>query len=209
MNHGGTEHTEIADVPSASPSGFRSPLESMSLFLATFLPGLFLAVLGALFLLGGRRVSSTAKALPRSQRGSLLFFGAGAAWFIWRISQLGEADLIFFQKPWPVMLAFGVLAVLAFLYTPDFLAVRGLCVLMLLAAEPLLGAAYMEWTHPQRLLMVTAVYVGLALALYLAAAPYRLRDFFEWLFRQPARPRVLGAIVLGYGLVTTAAAFTY
>jgi hypothetical protein len=181
----------------------------MSLFLATLLPGLFLAVLGALFLFGGPKVSSTAKALPRSQRGALVFFGAGALWFLWRVSQLGESDLIFVQKPWPVMAFFGVLAVLAFLYTPDFLAVRGLSVLMLLAAEPLLYAAYMEWSHPQRLLMVTAVYVGLAAALYLAAAPYRLRDFFDWLFRQPSRPRVLGAIVLAWGLATTAAAFTY
>lgn len=181
----------------------------MSLFLATLLPGLFLVVLGGLFLLGGPAVSSTAKALPRSQRGALVFFGAGTAWFLWRLSQLHEADLIFVQKPWPVMAAFGVLAVLAFLYTPDFLAVRGLCVLMLLAAEPLLYAAYMEWSHPQRLLMVTAVYLGLALAIYLAAAPYRMRDFFDWLFRQPARSRILGGIVLGYGLVTTAAAFTY
>ena len=181
----------------------------MSLFLATLLPGLFLALLGALLAWGDPRVSSTAKALPRSQRGAWLFFGAGALWFLYRLSQLGEADLIFFQKPAPVMIAFGVLAVLAFIYAPDFLAVRGLCVLMLLAAEPLLYAAYMEWQHPQRLLMVTAVYAGLALSLYLAAAPYRLRDFFDWLFQQPVRARALGAGLLAYGLVTAVAAFTY
>jgi hypothetical protein len=80
---------------------------------------------------------------------------------------------------------------------------------MLLAAEPLLYAAYMEWTHPQRLLMVSAVYVGLTAALYLAAYPYRLRDFFDWLFRTPSRPRLLGAGLLAYGLATAAAAFTY
>jgi len=108
-----------------------------------------------------------------------------------------------------VMIAFGLLAVLAFIYTPDFLAVRGLCVLMLLAAEPLLYAAYMEYQHPQRLLMVTAVYLGLAAALYLAAAPYRLRDWFEWLFRVSSRPRLVGAVLLVYGLATSAAAFTY
>ena len=33
------------------------------------------------------------------------------------------------------MAGFAVLAVAAFLYAPDFLAVRGLCVLVLLAAE--------------------------------------------------------------------------
>ncbi len=181
----------------------------MSLFLATLLPGLILALLGALLAWGDPRVSSTAKALPRSQRGAWLFFGGGALWFLWRLSRLGEADLIFFQSPAPVMIGFGVLAVLAFIYAPDFLAVRGLCILTLMAAEPLLYSAYMEWQHPQRLLMVSAVYVGVAAALYLAAAPYRLRDFFEWLFKQPGRARVLGAVLLAYGLATSAAAFTY
>lgn len=181
----------------------------MSLFLATLLPGLFLALLGALLAVGGSRVSSTAKALPRSERGAWLFFGLGALWFLWRLSRLGEADLIFFQSPWPVMLAFGTLAVLAFIYAPDFLAVRGLALLMLLGAEPLLYSAYMEWQHPQRLLMVSAIYVGIAAALYLAAAPYRLRDFFDWLFRLPGRARLVGTCLLAYGLATAAAAFTY
>jgi hypothetical protein len=181
----------------------------MSLFLATLLPGLFLALLGGLLLWGDPRVGSTAKALPRSTRAAWLFFGAGAAWFLWRISSLGEADLIFFSRPLPVMLGFGALAALAFLYTPDFLAVRGLCVLMLLVAEPLLHAAFMEYEHPQRLLMVSAIYLALALAVYLAAAPYRLRDFLDWLFRAPGRVRWFGAALLAYGLATSAAAFTY
>ena len=181
----------------------------MSLFLATLLPGLFLALLGGILLVNNSLVGSTAKALPRSTRAAWLFFGAGAAWFIWRCSHLNESDLIFFKTPGPVMIGFGVLAVLAFIFTPDFLAVRGLSVLMLLAAEPLLYAAYMEYHHPQRLLMVTAVYAGLALALYLAAAPYRLRDIFEWLFPRPSRAKLVGTVLLSYGLATAAAAFTY
>ena len=181
----------------------------MSLFLATLLPGLFLALLGSLLVSGDRRVSSTARALPRSQRGAWLFFGIGTLWFLWRLTRLGEADLIFFQTPTYVIAAFGVVSVLAFFYTPDFLAVRGLSVLMLLAAEPLLYAAYMEYEFPQRLLMVSAVYVGLSVALYLAAAPYRLRDFFEWLFLRPSRARLAGWVLLSYGFATAAAAFTY
>jgi hypothetical protein len=181
----------------------------MSLFLATLLPGLFLVLLGALLLWNGPGVGSTARALPRSRRAAWVFFGAGAAWFLWRLSRLGESDLIFFKSPEPVMLGFAVLAILAFIFTPDFLAVRGLCVLMLLVAEPLLYAAYMEFSHPQRLLMVTAVYAGILAAIYLAGAPYRLRDLFEWLFQKPGRTRLIGAILLAYGLTTSAAAFTY
>ncbi len=181
----------------------------MSLFLATLLPGLFLVLLGGLLCWNGPALAVQAKALPRSATGSFVLFGLGAALFLWRLSQAGESDLIFFKSPAPVMIGFGVLAVLAFFYTPDFLAVRGLSVLMLLAAEPLLYAAYMEWSHPQRLLMVTAVYIGLSAALYLAAYPFRLRDFFDWLFRSPGRPRLLGAGLLVYGLATAVAAFTY
>ena len=181
----------------------------MSLFLATLLPGLFLAVLGALLLVNNATISSTAKAIPRSQRAAWLFFGLAAAWFVWRVSQLGESDLIFAKSPMPLMIGFAVLAVLSFIYTPEFLAVRGLSILMLLAAEPLLYAAYMEYHHPQRLLMVTAVYIGISLAIYLGAAPYRLRDIFDWLFRVPSRPRFVGGILFAYGLATAAAAFTY
>jgi len=179
------------------------------LALATLLPGLFLALLGAILCWNGAPVAAQAKALPRSKEAAWVLFAIAAGWFIYRVSRLGEADLIFFQTPKLLMAAFGLLAVLSFIYTPDFLAVRGLAVLMLLAAEPLLSAAYMEWTHPQRLLMVTAVYLGLTAALYLAAYPFRLRDFFDWLFRTPSRPRLLGGIVLVYGLATSAAAFTY
>ncbi len=179
----------------------------MSLFLATLLPGLLLAILGAVLFWPG--AAPAAKALPRSSAAAWALFGLGALWFLWRLSRTGEADLIFFQTPMPVIIGFGALAVLAFIYTPDFLAVRGLSVLILLGAEPLLRAAYMKWDHPQRLLMVTAVYVDLAAALYLAAYPFRLRDFFDWLFRRPGRPKLFGAILLAYGLATSAAAFTY
>jgi hypothetical protein len=179
----------------------------MSLFLATLIPGLLLALGGAFLFWPG--AAPVAKALPRSQVASWALFGLGALWFMWRLSRTGESDLIFFQTPAPVMIGFGALAVLAFIFTPDFLAVRGLSVLVLLGAEPLLRAAYMEWSHPQRLLMVTAVYLGLTAALYLAAYPFRLRDFFDWLFRSPGRPKLLGAVLLAYGLATSAAAFTY
>jgi hypothetical protein len=107
------------------------------------------------------------------------------------------------------VVAFAALGVLAMRYVPDFLAVRGLSILILLAAWPLLHAAFMEYQAPQRLFMVTAVFVAIVAALYLAAVPYRLRDFFQWLFAQPARARVLGGGLLAYGFLLIVVAFTY
>ena len=181
----------------------------MSLFLATLLAGLFLVFVGGLLVWSHPVIGLGARALPRSSFAAGLLFGSAAGWFIWRISQLSESDLIFVQTPQPIIVGFAILAVLAFIYTPEFLAVRGGSALILLSAEPLLNSAYMEYQYPQRLLMVGAVYLGVCLGLYLAAAPYRVRDFFGWLFEKSARPRWLGSGLLFYGVATVIAAFTY
>lgn len=181
----------------------------MTLTTATLLPGLFLIALGALLLVGNSAIVAMFKALPRSQAAAIVFFGGGALWFVLKLWGLSQADLILVQSPKPLMIGFSVLAVLAFFYLPDFLAVRGLSVLMLLAGSPLLAAAFGEYDQPQRLFMVSAVYVGLALALYLGAVPFRLRDFFQWLFARPGRARMLGGGLLGYGALLAAVAFTY
>jgi len=105
--------------------------------------------------------------------------------------------------------AFGAIALLSFKYVPVFLAVRGAAILVLLGASPLLDAAYMEYDQPQRLLMVSVVYVAIALAIYVGSLPYRMRDFIDWLFRTTSRAKILGACLLGYGALLTITAFTY
>ena len=74
---------------------------------------------------------------------------------------------------------------------------------------PLLDAAYMEYDKPQRLLMVTVVYVGIASGIWLGAQPWRMRDFLGWLLAQPVRARGLGGVLAGYGLLLSIVAFTY
>jgi hypothetical protein len=179
----------------------------MSLTLATLLPGLFFLVLGLLFLIDHAAITTSFKRLPRSQSAAVLFFGAGAAWFLYRIWHLSEAD--FGQYRTQLFVFFAVVALAAFRYVPDFLAVRGMAVLVLLAATPLLHAGYMEYEQPQRLFMVTAVFVAVALAIYLGASPFRLRDFFDWLYRRPSRARILGAGLAAYGVLLSVVAFTY
>ena len=181
----------------------------MSLFLATFLPGLFLTALGVLLLLNSPVVISMLKTLPRSQTGTLVLFGGGVLWFLARVVTMSEADRIFGSSNVPWVIGFAALGVLSIKYVPDFLAVRGLSILILLVATPLLDAAFMEYDHPQRLFLVTFVFAAIAAAIYLAAAPYRLRDFFRWLFATPGRARTFGAGLLVYGLLLNMVAFTY
>lgn len=179
----------------------------MTLFLATLLPGIFLLLLGVAFVLDFPAFNAAIRSLPRSRSAAVVLFGGGAAWFLWHIWHLSSADFGDYRTP--LFIAFAALALLAFKCIPDFLAVRGLCVLILLTASPLLSAAFMEYQYPQRLFMVTLVYVLIALSLWMGASPFRLRDFFEWLFVRRGRSRIFGLLIGLYGVVLVGVSFTY
>lgn len=179
----------------------------MSLLLATLLPGLLLLALGIPLLLNHTSFAALLKAMPRSTRATYLFFGAGSAWFLYNIWHLSPADFGDYRKI--LFVGFAAVAIASFKCVPDFLAVRGLCALMLVAASPVLGAAYMEYEHPQRLFLVSLVFVGIALAIWLGAQPWRLRDFLNWMFARPSRTRGVGVALSAYGLLLAGLAFTY
>lgn len=179
----------------------------MSLTVATLIPGLLLLALGVPLLAGHSGYTVLLKAFPRSTAAAYVFFGGGAAWFLYAIWNLSPADFGDYRKL--LFGAFALIVVLSFKCVPDFLAVRGLCVLALMGAMPLLDAAYMEYDHPQRLFMVTLVYLVISAAIWLGAQPWRLRDFLDWMFARPGRARGVGAALAAYGLLLAGVAFTY
>ena len=175
--------------------------------LATLLPGILLLALGGWFLWNGPQVKPLSFAWLRSNQAAVVLFGGASIWFLWYILNLGKAD--FGDYKHLLLVLFGGTAIGSFFFVKDFLAVRGLAVLMMLCARPLLDAAYMEFQSPQRLFMVAFVYVAIVIALIIGASPYKLRDFFTWLFAKAARPRVLGGVLAAYGLLLFVVAFTY
>ncbi len=179
----------------------------MSLFLATLLTGLLLCVLGVLFLLHHPVVIAALRALPRSPVATLVLFGGGLLWFLVRVANMGDADRIIGASNVPWVIAFAVLGVLSIKFVPDFLAVRGLSILLLLAASPVLDASFMNF-EPQVYPLNVLAYLAIIAALYLAAVPYRLRDFLQWLFAAPARARGFGAGLLLYGILLNVMAFS-
>lgn len=179
----------------------------MTLFLATLLVGLFLLLLGGTLAADTSLVRSALKSFPRSAPAAYVLFGGAALWFLSLVSVLSEAD--FGQYRNQLLIGFALVAVLSFFCVAEFLAVRGLASLILLAAWPLLKSAYGEFDIPARLFMVSIVYVALTAAIVLGAQPYRLRDAIDWLQRVPGRARWCGATLAGYGLLLVGVAFTY
>jgi hypothetical protein len=179
----------------------------MTLFAATLSTGLVLLVLGAVLLWSGALVRRAAHTFPRSQTAALLLFGGAALWFLDHVYNLSPAD--FGDYRGLLLLLFGGVAVGAFFVTRDFLAVRGLAILLLLAASPLREAAFLQ--PPQsRLFLVAFVYtIMIPAGLLLGSLPYLLRDLIAWLWAKPARARALGAAFSLYGLLLAAIAYNY
>jgi hypothetical protein len=178
----------------------------MTLFQATLFTGIALIAFGAHYLWHGMNTAKSTQAFPRSQAAAFLLFGTAAAWFLYNVLQLGPAD--FGQYKNILFVIFLVTAVGSFYYVPDFLAVRGLAGLILLTAGVLLDAAYMQLPQT-RLFLVTFVYVAIVVALILGANPYKLRDFFSWLYQAESRPKLFGGAFATYGLLLIGVAFTY
>jgi hypothetical protein len=177
----------------------------MPLYVASLLPGLLLIALGLPLALDLGAAKAALRGFPRSRLAGNLVFGAASVWFLYNILHLSDAD--FGEYRYFLFAGFGAVAVLSFKCVPDFLGVRGASALVLIGASPFLQSAYMEYDHPARLFMVSFVYVALALAIWLGVQPWRLRDFFSWLFTSPLRSRGLGALMFAYGVVLCGAAY--
>ena len=176
----------------------------MSLFLATLLMGLLLSTKGLALLLNPTWLERRGRYLFRSNGAAILLFGGAALWFLWHISHLNEADFGAYRG-W-LLILFGFVAILSFFYVKDFLAIRGLAILVLLLSKELLDAAYMEEAL-SRLFLVLLVYGLILIAMYLGVMPYKMRDFHHWLFARRIRVRSVATITLLYGFVLLASAF--
>lgn len=179
----------------------------MSLFTATLITGIYLILRGGLFLANPAGLEAKVRAFPRSQTAAYVLCGLGGAWFLYKISQLGEADFGNYSQY--LMLFFGAVLVGSFLWVRDFLAVRGAAILALLIANELLQAAFAHYEQPQRLFLVGLVYLWIVIAIYMGTVPYRMRDWIDWLYRKPGRMRALTLAQLGYGILLVGIAFSY
>jgi hypothetical protein len=179
----------------------------MSLFLATLIVAIALLLVGGLLVADTSFFRAALQSFPRSRAAAYALFGSGAAWFLYITATASEAVLVVPVSRLYYVAAFGVLAVLAFIYVAEFLAVRGLAVLVLIAAVPLLDAGF--GSYGIAVVYKVAVYLALTAALWLGAQPWRMRDAISWLQRVPGRARWVGSLLAAYGLVLVGIAFTY
>jgi len=178
----------------------------MSLSIATFLAGSLLLAAGLLTILYPETIARGIRSFPRSRACGLVLLVSATAIVLYEVRLLGEAD---FGKYKNILFAFFLLiAVGAWFKVPDFLGVRALSVLGLLFAGALLQSAFLE-APETRLFLVVFAYGLIVASLYLAAAPFRLRDWITAIDQNPGLRKGTGFAFTIYGLALCLIPLTY
>jgi hypothetical protein len=178
----------------------------MSLTFASLLFGLIVLAVGILLVVSPTDGDVRLLRFAKSRRNGLILLAAATVWFLFHVAHLGEADFGQYRN-WLLALFFLV-AVGSAWRLPEYLAIRSMAALALLAATLFLDAAF-DQPYGGRLFMVSGVYLVILISLYLAVVPFRWRDFFHWLYRQPIRYKTLGVGLGLYGVLTMGAVLTY
>ncbi len=175
-----------------------SMIYSFDLKTAMLAVGLLLIAAHAFALLQPKSTRAFLHALPRSKPVglALLLIVAVWSWLLAKNIDLGE-----FSNWRPRILIFiPVAAWLTWQYVEEFLAARCLGMLVLLAAEPLLEAAFLR-PETSRLFLVTLVYVWVSFALFWIGMPYTLRDQIAWVTKSESRWKAAALAGIGYGAI--------
>ena len=149
--------------------------------------------------------ASVAQKFPRSHMAGVFLLTICLVWTFWLLATIQMGEFSAFRRPLLIALPIGYGLVLRFV--GEFLAVRALGILCLLAAEPLLDAAFLRY-ETSRLLVTVLAYLLILAGLFWVAIPYVLRDQINWSARSTFRWRCLHAIALIYGCVILTFAFT-
>jgi hypothetical protein len=176
----------------------------LSLKTAGILSGVFLLLVSLPNLLFPALGRTWLTQLPRSRVAGVTLLTIGFLWFMWLITSMDMGEFATFRKALQIFVP--ILFFLTLLFVREFLAVRAIGILFLLAAEPLLEAAFLRY-ELSRLLVTVFAYILVVAGLFYVTMPYVMRDQINWGTRTDTRWLSLNAAMLVYGAALLTFAF--
>ena len=162
---------------------------AVALGLTVVVPQLFGILKPAAFIRAARR-------FPRSEIWGYILMGLGTIWFLWNVSNESISDFAAYKKL--MLVGFGAVGVMTCLFVRDFLAVRGLSVVLLLLGKLMLDTA--SWHDSEwRLVIATLAYIWIIAGMWFTISPWRLRDLIQWATASESRVRMMSAVRLAVG----------
>ncbi len=154
--------------------------------------------------------------LPRNNALGSWLMGIAMAWFWLLIAPDGlgilsklQFDLGEFNNAKKIMrIAVPVAAVGMIMHVKEFISVRALGTLALMAAAPLLYSAYQEPTITRLLIPIFAYGIIIA-GFFMVSMPFVLRDAITWLDQSAIRYKAASLAGLGYGVAVLVCAILW
>ena len=179
----------------------------MNLSLLSILLGVGMSVPQVYALTRPVEFTAAARRLPRNVPLGVALMLLATGWFLWIVKAEPIADFTAYKPV--MMLAFGAVGVLSCVFIQDFLAVRGLAVLLLLLGKLMVDTGRPHLGQSPFVLVIQAwAYVLILAGMWLTIAPWRLRDLIEFGTATQQRIRIGSVIRLAFALFILALGLT-
>ena len=140
-----------------------------------------------------------ARSFPRSLPWGIALMLVGTIWFVWNVSQESIADFAAYKNY--LLFGFALVGIGSCIFVQDFLAVRGLAVVLLLLAKLMVDTGRPELDHTAWVLVIqTWAYVLAVAGMWLTISPWRLRDAIAWTTANEGRIKFTCGLRLVFGL---------
>ncbi len=150
---------------------------------------------------------AAARRFPRSVPWGVALMVLATAWYLWNLSQESIADFASY-KEWLVA-GFAGVGLGTCIFVQDFLAVRGLAVVLLLVAKLMVDSGRPSLAQTHWVLVIQSwAYVLVFAGMWLTISPWRLRDFLAWGTANERRIRIGCGLRLAFGLFVAALGLT-
>src|SRR5476651_7398 len=151
----------------------------MRLSLLSILLGVGMSVPQVYALTKPAQFTAAARKLPRNVPVGIALMLLGTAWFLCIVNQEPISDFSKF-KPY-MMAAFAAVGISSCIFVQDFLAVRGLAVVLLLLGKLMVDTGRPHLGESNWVLVIQMwAYVFIVLGIWFTVTPWKLRDFLNW-----------------------------
>jgi hypothetical protein len=180
-------------------SGILRQLMNVNLSSLAITLGLVFAAPQIYGLASPRGLAAAARKFPRHIPIGVFLTLLGTAWFLYYLNLESIADFAAFKSY--MLVAFAGIGLATCIFVHDFLAVRGLAVVLLCLAKLMVdtGRPHLGDSHWVLVIQWWA-YVFVVAGIWLTISPWRLRDLIDWSNATETRTRVSCAVRLAFFL---------
>ena len=175
-------------------------MPSFNLSTLAVILGLGLAIPQVYGFMNPTAFAAAVRKFPRSLPWGFALVLVGTAWFLLNLSQEAISDFATYKNA--LFVGFASIGILTCIFVQDFLAVRGLAVVLLLLAKLMVdtGRPHLGDT-PWVLLFQSWAYLLVIAGIWLTISPWRLRDVLEWATANEKRLKIGCGVRLAFGLL--------